>query len=297
MDISFSCADCGQQRVVDESGAGRRSVLTATGKRDKNRHGKNNRVPYGVPHFAPNSPPAYNVKKKNSVNPKTWLFGVGLSLMLAGQTLRAQERDADIIRFQEFRTGAERGDANAEAELGACYDKGQGVRKDEAEAVKWFRKAAEQNLAVAQYNLGVAYASGQGVATDQVEAVKWFRKAAEQNLAAAQYNLGYGYDTGQGVRKDEVEAVKWFRKAAAQNLAAAQYTLGDCYDKGRGVTKNEPEAVKWIALAVAQGMKEAQAAIPLIQKKVPEKQIEDGLWRAIDWLENWKRVTVTTPQQ
>ena len=61
--------------------------------------------------------------------------------------------------------------------------------------------------------------------------------------------------------------------------------------------KDEAEAVKWMALAMAQGMEEAKAAIPLIQKKVPEKQIEDGLWRAIDWLENWKRATVTPPQQ
>ena len=58
---------------------------------------------------------------------------------------------------------------------------GQGVAKDEVEAVKWYRKAAEQNDADAQNNLGVCYANGQGVAKDEVEAVKWYRKAAEQN--------------------------------------------------------------------------------------------------------------------
>ena len=36
-----------------------------------------------------------------------------------------------------------------------CYDNGQGVAKDEVEAVKWYRKAAEQNHAQAQYNLQV----------------------------------------------------------------------------------------------------------------------------------------------
>ncbi|MGO9610525.1 MAG: tetratricopeptide repeat protein [Verrucomicrobiia bacterium] len=195
------------------------------------------------------------------MNLKMLLFGVGLSLMLAGQTLRAQQRDADLARIHELRASADRGDAKAQIELGVCYDKGQGVRKDEVEAVKWFRKAAEQNLAVAQYNLGVSYATGQGVTNDVVEARKWFRKAAEQNLAAAQYNLG------------------------------------DCYDRGHGVKKDEVEAVKWMALAAAQGMEEAKAAIPLLQKKLPEKQIEDGEWRAIDWLENWKRATATAPQQ
>ncbi len=47
-----------------------------------------------------------------------------------------------------------------------CYADGQGVAKDEVEAVKWYRKAAEQNDAQAQYNLGVCYADGQGVAKD-----------------------------------------------------------------------------------------------------------------------------------
>ena len=67
---------------------------------------------------------------------------------------------------------------------------GQGVAKNDVEAVKWFRKAAEQNYARAQYNLGVCYAKGQGVAKDEAEAVKWYRKAAEQNYAEAQCNLG-----------------------------------------------------------------------------------------------------------
>jgi len=39
------------------------------------------------------------------------------------------------------------------------------------EAVKWWRKAGEQNLAKAQCNLGNCYRDGQGVAKDEIEAV------------------------------------------------------------------------------------------------------------------------------
>jgi len=46
------------------------------------------------------------------------------------------------------------------------------------EAVKWYRKAAEQNDAEAQFNLGNCYANGDGVAKDEVEAVNWFHSAA-----------------------------------------------------------------------------------------------------------------------
>jgi TPR repeat protein len=42
-------------------------------------------------------------------------------------------------------------------------------------AVQWFTKAAQQGLARAQNNLGVMYEDGNGVTKDDVEAVKWFR--------------------------------------------------------------------------------------------------------------------------
>ena len=71
---------------------------------------------------------------------------------------------------------AEAGDANAQCILGWCYKNGQGVGKDEKEAVKWYTKSAEQGNAAAQYNLGVSYKEGTGVGKDAKEAVKWFTK-------------------------------------------------------------------------------------------------------------------------
>jgi hypothetical protein len=84
------------------------------------------------------------------------------------------------------------------------------------------REAAEQNDTGAQNNLGVSYRDGQGVAKDEVEAVKWFRKAAEQSLADAQYNLGIYYYYGVGVAKDYVEGYKWLLLAAAQGYGRAK---------------------------------------------------------------------------
>ena len=45
----------------------------------------------------------------------------------------------------------------------------------------------------AQFNLGVMYANGEGVLKDEAEAVRWYRLAAEQGHAAAQFNLGNSY--------------------------------------------------------------------------------------------------------
>ena len=76
-------------------------------------------------------------------------------------------------------------------------------------AAEFFRKAAERGNVNAQCNLGICYDKGIGVEQDSVEAAKWFRKAAEQGDAEAQCNLGRFYDYGIGVGQDSVEAVKW----------------------------------------------------------------------------------------
>ncbi len=89
-------------------------------------------------------------------------------------------------RFLEYKAKAEQGDAEAQFNLGFCYDDGRGVRKDYGEAVKWYRKAAEQNFAPAQFNLGCCYANGQGVARDKVEAYAWFSMAAKADADAAE---------------------------------------------------------------------------------------------------------------
>jgi TPR repeat protein/serine/threonine protein kinase len=140
---------------------------------------------------------------------------------------------------------------------GIAYQNGEGVPKDETEAVKWYRKAAELGLAGAQNNLGVCYQEGQGIAKDEAEAVNWYRKAAEQGLDLAQNNLAICYDGGHGVAKDESEAVKWYRKASDQNYASAHYNLGIRYLNGMGVSKDVLEGVKLLRKATAQNFKEA----------------------------------------
>jgi hypothetical protein len=195
----------------------------------------------------------------------------------------AQQTKADQKPIEEVKARAEAGDAESEVELGLRYTNGEGVAKDQVEAVKWFRKAAEQNLARAQKNLGICYDKGEGVAKDQVEAVKWFRKAAEQNYADAQNDLGASFYNGEGVAKDQVEAVKWFRKAAEQNFAPAQYNLNVCYYNGKGVAKDYVEAYEWLLLAARQGDEDAKKKVTELESKLTPEQIADGKTRARDF--------------
>ena len=52
---------------------------------------------------------------------------------------------------------------------------------------------AEKGNPEAQYNVGWNYFHGEGVPQDNKEALKWYRLAAEQGHAKAQFNLGGRY--------------------------------------------------------------------------------------------------------
>ncbi len=173
------------------------------------------------------------------------------------QSLAAAQRGDYRTAFTGFKKLAEQGNASAQYNLGLMYDQGQGVPKDEQQAVVWFRKAAEQGDAHAQHNLGVMYATGRGVSKDEKQAVVWYRKAAEKGDAGAQFLLATMYGNGQGVPKDEQQAVVWLRKAAEQGNAGAQGMLGMFYYFGEVVPKDEQMAYFWSLLASAQGNQDA----------------------------------------
>ena len=86
---------------------------------------------------------------------------------------------ANVPDFRETLQLAEQGVAEAQNNLGAMYYSGQGVRQDDAEALRWYRKAAEQGVAEAQYNLGLMYANGHGVHQDFDLSKEWFGKACD----------------------------------------------------------------------------------------------------------------------
>ena len=80
---------------------------------------------------------------------------------------------------------------------------------DFATALKEWKPLAEKGDVDAQTNLGLMYQNGWGVPQDDKEAVYWYKLAAEQGDAKAQYNLGIMYDVGEGVIKDYVYAHMW----------------------------------------------------------------------------------------
>ena len=57
--------------------------------------------------------------------------------------------------FEQTKQLAEKGDANAQYNLGVMYENGQVVEQNDAEALRWYKKAAEKGHAYAKYMLDI----------------------------------------------------------------------------------------------------------------------------------------------
>jgi uncharacterized protein len=252
----------------------------------------------------PDAPPVMSPKTRRS-------FGLLLKQLLTGTVVRPLFRSVSIVVFlamasvanagpfedgqaayqrqdyatalQVWRPLADHGDAKAQNKLGNMYAAGQGLARDDAEAMKWYCLAADQGYPNAEANLGEAYSHGRGVAQDYAEAAKWFRKAADQGFAPVQFTLGVMYGKGQGVPQDYEETVKWYHLAADHNLAFAQTNLGIMYAVGHGVEKDYVRAYMWLNLAAAQGDRNASLGRDRILKDMSSLQVAEAQRLAREW--------------
>jgi len=174
------------------------------------------------------------------------------------QTMAKQKVIADLKEM------AAAGDVKSQVQVGLAYLTGDGVHKDDVEAVKWLRKAADQDNPVAERFLAEMYFKGRGVTADNAEAAKWLRMAAEQGDAQSQHNLAVLYTEGLGVPRNAKEALKWMRKSAEQGLAAGQVGMGALYENGAGVPPDPVEAMNWYRLAVQQNDPNAMNNLALL---------------------------------
>ena len=192
-------------------------------------------------------------------------------------TKKANSEDA----FRWYSMSAERGNVDAQFNLGWMNYEGCGVAKNEAKAFEWYTKAAEQDDAEAQYIVGLMYANRYGVEQDYAKALEWYTKAAEQGHADAQCNLGWMYDIGYGVDKDYAQAVEWYTKAAEQGNAQAQCSLGWMYDIGHGVAQDDAKAAEWWTKAAEQGHADAQCNLGWMYDNGQGVAQDDA--KAVEW--------------
>jgi len=98
----------------------------------------------------------------------------------------------------------------------ASADRGSTSQGLQAKSLPDLRKLAGQGDADAQWQMGVRYHNGEGVPRDDVQAMQWFLRAAEQGHATAQATLGAYYWAGRGVPQDLSKAYFWSALALAE---------------------------------------------------------------------------------
>ncbi len=216
--------------------------------------------------------------------------GLLIAALLAGLLIATwisiRKNDAPVapvvspINLDDLRARAERGDAQAQQELGVAFAKGHGVPQSYAEAAKWYRLAADQGHAAAENALGELYEAGQGVRSDASQAAAWYRRAADQGNASGEYNLAVLYVIGKGVPQNDVEALVWYRRSAGHGNPLAQFNLGMRYKEGRGVVHDPLEAYAWLSLAANKGIADATKARDELKHKMTSAQVAEAKRRA-----------------
>ncbi len=137
------------------------------------------------------------------------------------------------------------GHVAAQYNVGIMYERGLGVPRQPARAVRWYRLAAERGFAPAQVNLGLLSLAGEGVPKDATEAAAWFRAAADQDDPRGLYSLGRLYLDGSGLGRDPVRACRLFERAARRGHDHARVAFGDCHRDGVGGPADPVAAYAW----------------------------------------------------
>ena len=111
----------------------------------------------------------------------------------------------------EFQALADQGDIDGQYFLGLFYHNGFGVKRDQAESLKWFLKAAQQGDARSQYYAGIMHAAGQGVAKDLPVADMWLSLSAANPKSSYRDSL---------YTKEEIDKIE--KKMTPEQIAQAK---------------------------------------------------------------------------
>jgi hypothetical protein len=139
-------------------------------------------------------------------------------------------------------------------------------------AIKEWRPLADRGDADAQFNMGQAYRLGRGVPVDLKIAQSWFEKSAAQGHEEAQANAGLLlFQNG-----NRNGALPWLRKAAERGDARAQYVLGTTLFNGDIAGKDWPRAYAFMSRAAAQGLPQAKTSLAQMEQFISTSDKASG---------------------
>lgn len=144
-------------------------------------------------------------------------------LLMMGMSAQGSEYTQKLYRkaLQE--------DVPSMRKLGVALHKGQGVKRDVKNAIRWLQKAAEKKDAAALYYLGGMYHRGNGVSKDEKSAANYLLKS---------YELGFSKAEELLADLPLEHTVDWYRTKARKGDIDSLFKLADAYASGNGLEKD-----------------------------------------------------------
>lgn len=169
---------------------------------------------------------------------------------------------ADSLEVRKLTDAAKKGDADSQNTLGTYYYTGKKVKRNYDIALKWYSMAAKQRHVKAIANMGLCYQLGNGIKKDSLMAVKLYKesikrgnaelvKLREENLvkskSAFDINLLadlYEHGCGNTIKKNPETALKYYKMAAANGLLEAVVKVAKAYDGKKKYAEALPYFIK-----------------------------------------------------
>lgn len=138
-------------------------------------------------------------------------------------------------------------------------------RADYSGAVAIWRPLADKGDADAEFNLGQAYRLGRGVPTNLAAAKTWFERAANQGHVDAETTLGLLlFQNG-----DQSGGLNWLKKAALRGEPRALLVYGTALVNGDSVTQDPVLGYAFVSRAAAQGLEPARQTLAQLDQLLP----------------------------
>ena len=143
---------------------------------------------------------------------------------------------------------------------------------DPAAAVAAWLPLAEKGDAEAEFNLGQAYLYGRGVPVNVAQGRHWIGRAASKGQVDAQATLGLLlYRDG-----DVESAIRWLSAAAEVGEPRALMIMGSAFYLGEGVPKDPVKGYAYTSRSAAKGLQPARARLAQMEKEMPLEQRQKG---------------------
>jgi TPR repeat protein len=193
--------------------------------------------------------------------------------------------DTHAELFRQVSELAEKGDAQAQYNLGMMLNNGIGTAQNPSLALQWFEKSAQAGDPLAAYKAGCYY-SGQfkdTVAVDSEKSLQYKLVAAEAGYSLAQHDVANVY----AQRNQFSNAIKWWEAAAKQGYPLSLYNLSVTYKEGKFVPRDNVRAYAYFKLAKVISeekiSEKAQTSLDEVKRSMTQTEFEQAEKMVSTW--------------